>query len=418
MRKSLMMFAIASLAFASCSKDEVVEIQQDQIKFSASTENASRGQVAGSGFLNHGFKLWGYTVANGVYTPYMAVADKDVTGSYKGETVGPNSISEQGVADYFKTTTDYYFPSGATMDFYAILDDIGGTTKTGSISWKGSSIAATYSANAMGWYGGVETSEDAANHTDLIYAVTKGITSATNSIPLNFRHAKSQIVFNVGVEKDVNIEAVIEKITLEDVYPNGDFKFPAMDTRTPDYSDDEDGTEPTTDDAHSYKNSWGTWTIDESADLLGPFATHDRAEGSLVPLKVRGVQIGEDAATVTQENNSDMYHAFGQIGGFGIMFLIPQDAQSKNLVVSCALYTKGVNGERVKLFPATADTNDGIVYGDITKALTNVSWQSGKKYVYNLNFTEPSDLDKITFSVTVDEYQIGGNQTSLLNHNN
>ena len=63
MKKSLFIAALATLALASCSKNEVIELQQDQIKFSAVADNASRGTVVKTNDLNTAgteIGVWGF----------------------------------------------------------------------------------------------------------------------------------------------------------------------------------------------------------------------------------------------------------------------------------------------------------------------------------------------------------------------
>ena len=46
MKKSLFIMALGAIALTSCSQDEVLEVKQDAIAFSAITENASRATAS------------------------------------------------------------------------------------------------------------------------------------------------------------------------------------------------------------------------------------------------------------------------------------------------------------------------------------------------------------------------------------
>ena len=45
MKKRLLFAALFSAALVSCTKDQVVEVQQDEIKFRVATENATKAPV-------------------------------------------------------------------------------------------------------------------------------------------------------------------------------------------------------------------------------------------------------------------------------------------------------------------------------------------------------------------------------------
>ena len=349
MKKSLFIAALATLALASCSKNEVIELQQDQIKFSAVADNASRGTVVTTATLNN-FYAWGWVeqddaIANDYETLYF----KDVL----FEKVGANFISQ---------TTNYWWPTGA-MKFYATnLDNV--ELESGTFEYE---VSTTLNAQK-----------------DLLYAAMFNQTKK-EVVDLNFRHALSQIVFQVGVdEKGANLplEVTIKRINLAGINNKANFTMPTANTNEPNYSEPDGGEgdiNGKTEDHDTYSTSWGKWSNHSGGETYS----------AIVETSIRNDVFGGNPKT-------DGYINYGTSDN-AMMLLLPQSIEGKILSVECEIKTKGANGDLITL-------HDNTLTALNYTFPTDSKWEQGKKYVYKLKFGA-SSLSTIKFNVTVDVYQ-------------
>ena len=350
MKKSLFIAALATLALASCSKNEVLELKQDQIKFSAVADNASRGTVIKTNTLES-FNVWGWVEQ-----------DNTTPGDYETPYFANVNFSKQN-DNSFASTTNYWWPEGA-MKFYATnFDD---NLASGNFE---------YTVN-----------ETVASQEDLLYAAAfnVGKNNTENGLyTLNFRHALSQIVFQVGLDEvgsNQPIQVTINSIKLTGLDGTATFTMPTENTNDPDYSDDPDNSL----DTEISGKGWGTWvetTLKESGFT---------AKNYIISLE-KAIRNGNITNSTAEEVSN--YVAYGTEPN-GTMLLIPQGLSGATMVVDCKIETAGVNGmvtlHNGKLTHNFADDD---------------AWKQGKKYVYKIKFG--ATLQAIKFSVTVDEYQLG-----------
>lgn len=356
MKKSLFIAALATLALASCSKNEVIELQQDQIKFSAVADNASRGTVVNASNLGS-FHVWGWVEQEGTGDPdYETLYINDVI--YSGTVVTPGTYTAP-----YNSPTPYWWPKG-DMKFYAI-----NTNR----EFEGTS-ASIFNFNSGNSFTFIASSKP-ADQIDLIYAA-KFEATKTETLGLNFRHALSQIVFELGLdETSLPLEVQVKSIKLTNIDNTATFTMPTANTENNLSVDLK--TEPSYNDG-----TWGTWTNNDDNSVSYTLET---------------------AATIRNGKFSDSELATTFTGGYVAYggtdnerwFMIPQKLDDgldgSSLVVNCDIYAKGEN--KVKLYS-----------GDLTyNFATDAEWKQGMKYVYKLKFG--AALQTIKFSVTVDEYQ-------------
>ena len=353
MKKSLFIAALATVALASCSNDEVLEMKQDQIKFTAVTGKASRGTEVTASSLES-FNVWGWVEQTG-------------TGNADYETLYFSDVEFKKNEDnnLFESTTNYWWPTGA-MKFYATNLNL--DIEEGSV---------TYTVNNV-----------VASQEDFLYAAKYGVTKPGDGgvADLNFRHALSQIEFNVGLEEVTNndelpLEVVITSIKVNNLDGSAEFTMPAGSTN-PYYNDDpykKDGTlVPTEND-----NSWGRWSNNDDADVSYTITKSETIRNGHFTDET-GDDEGDDKVTTD-------FVAYGGTDNER-MFLIPQSLEGSSIVVNCDIYAKGENKVKVHT-------------GELTYNFANeAEWKQGMKYVYNLKFGVTS-LQEIKFSVTVDKYQ-------------
>lgn len=162
MKKTLFFVALASLALASCSQDEVTELNRGRaIDFRAAT--LSRGSETTTANI----KNFHATAFNGTDTHFADVL-----------------FSKEDASGFFTSTDKYYWPAdGATLSFVAWSPskaDLGGT------------MTLTSSAKTLA---GFAPKSDVSEQVDFVYATATGdkATCEASGVALTFGHALSQV---------------------------------------------------------------------------------------------------------------------------------------------------------------------------------------------------------------------------------
>lgn len=367
MKKSLFIAALATVALASCSNDEVLEMKQDQIKFTAVAGKVSRGTEVTASTLKS-FNVWGWVEQTGTGDAnYETLYFSNV--AFTGTAVTP-ATDPVTYTNPYTSEIPYWWPTGA-MKFYALnyFDTANGVTLDEE----------DFSTGKFSFF----VNSTVADQKDLLYAAQIGVSKADanqNGLPLNFRHALSQIEFNVGLDEVVPLEVVITSIAVKNLDGSATFTMPEMST-IPYYNDDpykeeKEGVQVQVSTEND--GSWGEWS-DNDNDI--PAVSYTITESATI----RNDKF-EEADEVTD--------GFVPYGGTDAerMFLIPQPLDGSSIVVNCDIWAKGENKVKVHSGELTYDFADGA------------EWKQGMKYVYNLKFGVTS-LQQIKFSVTVDKYQ-------------
>ena len=331
MKKSLFIMALGAIALTSCSQDEVIEVQKDAISFAAFNENASRADILESDdLIGKKFKVWG-VVAEGATPTYISYID-GITCTVTGTKADISS--------------GYYWPTG-TMDFYAVYPADVANASLGTPS--------AYASNTAG-ITGVEVA-DANNQTDILYALTTGQTKTTADVPLNFKHALSQVVFKVKIADNVaqDIEVKLNSVTLKSLVKKGNFAFPK--------------TAPTT------GAGVGSWTLSDVAEDLDK--DYELADINYV---INNYTTADKK--VSEETTP--------------MLVIPQSKATQAAYTGSSWETDN-NGLFVVNTTVTAkydrDGNSGDYETSINLVNTptyipvTFTWEPGKKYVYTLVYT-------------------------------
>lgn len=241
MKKSIFMVALAALAMTSCSQDEILEVNQDEIKFSAFTENASRATAVTS--IND-FKTYAYVGGT-----------KYIDGLVATNNGGVYKFAEQG----------YYWPASA-VNFYSVYPSTLSLTKDASTE-----------AHSL------EFTVDSDDNVDLLYSVLIGAVkgnATAGKIGLNFRHALSMVEFKVSSLGTYGLDVNVSQIELVNVKQTREFTLPLVST-TP-WLDENPDADATTVDGAS-RGSWAdntnttsatyTWGVSLAADATSGDAT-------------------------------------------------------------------------------------------------------------------------------------------------
>lgn len=355
--------AVAAMTVTSCSSDETVDIQKGtEISFNVTAGKASRvGGTATTTSSISAFRT--YATASNKKDAYLI---DGVTLSKGAQTSDPWS---------FDDNVNRYWPTNATVDFWSYSP---ATPQSGTVNHAdGAALSiAGYTAN------GAE---------DLLYAYNKECNRNTGSgiVPVNFRHALSQIVFKArNLNKDLKVE--ITDVVVSNVATTGDLTWATETTAAHLASNTGADTEQ--------EGTWGTWTV---AEALGSYDA--------------------DVKAVTLEGKKETAVDLTTNAGGSALFLMPQTlnpwapttpaGNGSKLLVKCKV-TDIKSG--VQIWPANnaeaADVAISLKAGDENK------WKQGKIYVYTLSFGDGAGfvpdsgdpvLALIKLSVTVDEFQNG-----------
>ncbi len=370
--KKVFLVALAAMSLVSCSNDEVLDLQKDEIKLNVVTQNASRAnELYNANNLHKEFYVSAVYKENANDSQYKLYIEKDQIAYENGEWVN-------------KTTEARYWPEDENMalDFIASNKPIGLGSPAGL---KRFSIPFTIN-------------NDVTKQEDLLYAVAKKQTRATNAVSginLNFRHALSQIVFNARND-NAKLKVEIKDITVAYVSNYADFEF----NLNSEYGTDE----------QYVKNSMGVGNFyDVAKPLTVSVIKHEPAMTNYTADFEDVTILGEGTANLT---NVDDKLA---------MLLIPQkyedwtEAEKLNkteyanvkkpyLIIDCNMYNIGAKHEIDG--NGTADLVDEYIPVHTGKYYVpfNVEWESGVKYLYTLIFGIEDMIPTIKYNVTADDW--------------
>lgn len=197
MKKNLFILGIAALAFAACSNDEVVEVNQGEaISFRSNMNKVTRADEMTSAAVLNDFTV--YAKKHSDNSEYFS----DVV------FTGPTT---------YTSNPKYYWPSYA-LDFYAYSVH----TKTGADATEDGQV--THSTGAANYQTFTITpATSVANQVDFIYATNNGGGSGVSkieSVPLAFTHKESKIVLKIK-NTSANISFAVTGWELGFVKPNG-----------------------------------------------------------------------------------------------------------------------------------------------------------------------------------------------------
>lgn len=393
MKKILLLTAGMLLIVASCTKNEVVEVNQDgnEIQFSVVANNATK---ATNIYCN-----------NNKPSEFTVFAESDgktyIDGDKITSTDGNTWVNESGTR---------FWPNESAVDFYAVVN--------GNINWN--PAAETSPASIVDY----TVSTDVTKQNDLLYAVKmkqkRGATAeATKAVSLNFRHALSQIVFQAK-NTNPNLYVEVSGVSIVNVGNTNTFAFPNANTDNNMVDTDHDGS---FDYTINYEDgSWGKWNALTSGSTVYPvdFETV-KVEGTNTVVDLTANVMGDN--TVKDEFNKNALLLLPQTStpwdpettpapGF-----VGNAENGSYFLVNCAIYN--VAGD--KFVPEDTPlwgTTDVHEQAAIPVA---INWEQGKKYIYTFIFGEgggydpddpdPEDPDKpdpvlipITFEVTVDDF--------------
>lgn len=363
----------AMLLTASCSNDEVTELNMNNaIKFNVTTGNMSRAAATTTSNINN-FTVWAYTSDETTKFEYMK--DVDVTKSGSDWTYSPV----------------VFWPKDYKLDFYAVSP----STVTPTINTT-TAVITNYIVTD--------------GKEDLLYSYKKEATKGS-AVNLNFRHALSQIAFKIKNTRATDMQVKVKKITVKGIADKSTLTWATATTG--------DNLTSTSNDTETGA-SWGSWSTPTKsvADYGTEYTFYSATDGSEYTLLTSENEIGEPLFLMPQTLTP-----WNKLGN-GTTTTTNYGAC---LLVDCQIM--GGTSMDVKIWPEDASN-----YATVAIPLTNPTndphkgtgaehdkWMQGKKYVYTIIFGEGAGykptpggdtpepvLVPITFTVTVDEFQDGG----------
>ena len=208
-----------------------------------------------------------------------------------------------------------------------------------------------------------------ANQHDYVYAVSLNTLKSDNPIPLDFRHALSQIVFTASVAENWNVE--INSITIHNVSSTGTFSYETQ-----------------------------AWTNQNTANSSYTFQLATPKVFNGISTAVR-LQSTNDERLVLMPQVLDPWSP--KVGGVRVP-IATADAQHKSYV---AIECKIKHPSEANYYAGT-NTTYGIVYAPISG-----TWEPNKIYIYELPFGygykadgNPT-IEQITLSTTILDWTTG-----------
>lgn len=392
MRK-IFIAALAAVAMVSCAKDEAVEINKgDAIGFAATTGRTTRTATIDDVWELNRFRVWGFHQADATAAETALMTNIQVR--HDGE----------GVWVY---GDPYFWPSVGTCDFYGIYPTVDDVT-TSPITVDMAAKKVTYALKSFGmgeWY-----------PTDWIYAVNADEARQSTPVPMNFRHAMSQIVFQVE-NKNSRLKVTIPEGSIELICASqkGVYTLPSGDTDIEANYDDRE---------------MGSWKVDETHRPVSECFAIAAINGAVL----NGVSnclvadfMAEDGAMITVPQTVAAYD-------------YASDGDNEKLQAYFRMKVL-IEQENTEIWPGYNSVGglEPVVKGRAYWVAIPVSatWEQGKKYTYTFIFgdgagivppgtPEPDDEDPnpvppgtpilapIDFTVTVDAIYEGGNTNITL----
>ena len=336
MKKStVMLWAIFGALLMGCSDEEIANVEtssRNAIGFNV-LSNAAETRATPttpSNLTSTDFDVFAFT-ADG--TAFMGKADTE----YGHD--GVNIVYKDNKWDYKNANDLRYWPSEA-LDFYAFNPGTVSEDMSAFYRWEASGTSQKISYTCIDEYG-------AGTHAnyDVMYAIAKGQTKATNNgvVKFKFKHILSQVVFKAKTQY-ANMRVDIRDIKIHNIRFSGVFTLPAA----------ADGT--------------GSWS---SPDLTFPHAFTVVKDKSIT---VEGNTTATDISTSSPMLNIPQELTAWTVSGASKTKKGADDAKQCYLEISRKIQQSGV----YLLGSASEYKTIYVPFGD--------TWGAGKRHIYTLIF--------------------------------
>ena len=336
MKKStVMLWAIFGALLMGCSDEEIANVEtssRNAIGFNV-LSNAAETRATPttpSKLTSTDFDVFAFTTDG---TAFMGKVDTE----YGHD--GVNIVYKDNKWDYKNANDLRYWPSEA-LDFYAFNPGTVSEDMSAFYRWEASGTSQKISYTCIDEYG-------AGTHAnyDVMYAIAKGQTKATNNgvVKFKFKHILSQVVFKAKTQY-ANMRVDIRDIKIHNIRFSGVFTLPAA----------ADGT--------------GSWS---SPDLTFPHAFTVVKDKSIT---VEGNTTATDISTSSPMLNIPQELTAWTVSGASKTKKGADDAKQCYLEISCKIQQSGV----YLLGSASEYKTIYVPFGD--------TWGAGKRHIYTLIF--------------------------------
>ena len=331
-----MLWAIFGALLMGCSDEEIANVEtssRNAIGFNV-LSNAAETRATPttpSNLTSTDFDVFAFT-ADG--TAFMGKVDTE----YGHD--GVNIVYKDNKWDYKNANDLRYWPSEA-LDFYAFNPGTVSDDMLTFYMWEVSGTAQKIS------YACIDEYEAGTNaNYDMMYAIAKGQTKATNNgvVKFNFKHILSQVVFKAKTQYD-NMQVDIKEIKIHNIKFSGVFTLPAT----------ADGT--------------GSWS---SHDLLG--------HNAFTVVKNANITVNSNTAAIDISTNTPMLNIPQTLTAWTVSapnkskLEAADNAKQCYLEITCKIRQSGV----YLLGSASEYKTIYVPFGD--------TWGAGKRHIYTLIF--------------------------------
>ena len=334
-KNTVMLWAIFGALLMGCSDEEIANVEtssRNAIGFNV-LSNAAETRATPttpSNLTSTDFDVFAFT-ADG--TAFMGKVDTE----YGHD--GVNIVYKDNKWDYKNANDLRYWPSEA-LDFYAFNPGTVSEDMSAFYRWEASGTSQKISYTCIDEYG-------AGTHAnyDVMYAIAKGQTKATNNgvVKFKFKHILSQVVFKAKTQY-ANMRVDIRDIKIHNIRFSGVFTLPAA----------ADGT--------------GSWS---SPDLTFPHAFTVVKDKSIT---VEGNTTATDISTSTPMLNIPQELTAWTVSAPNKSKLEADNAKQCYLEITCKIRQSGV----YLLGSASEYKTIYVPFGD--------TWGAGKRHIYTLIF--------------------------------
>lgn len=351
---------LALTALASCSKDEVVQLNQDEIRYNVVAENTTKAAAV---YCNNN-KITTFNVWAKVDNVNYIGGSGDVVTSTDNGTTWTSDIKR-------------YWPDG-NVDFYAVAGMANNT-----ITWTPATVTpASFTYTVLGDVNDAN-SKTVADQEDVLYAYEQAqkpdnTATTTGTVNLNFRHALSQVVFNAK-NQHPNLYIEISEVQVCGLTNSGTFNYPTSETTTNNSDAQNPHAAVPSSPAVESVGSWNVSTDDANKDKSYSVVISPAA---MLNPKTTVEDVTADLTAVNDDGKEFSTKA---------MLLLPQSQTAYDGSTGTAFFKI-----KCKIFNVADNTVDAssyvktLLFGGVDGGYAYIpfsfTWEPGKKYIYTFVF--------------------------------
>ncbi|MBQ9655204.1 MAG: fimbrillin family protein [Prevotella sp.] len=375
MKKIYFFAALAAVALASCSNDEVVQSAQtspdNAIAFRTLMGNVTRAADQTQTTLQESGK--------GFFVTAMYKATSQATATQYFDNV---QFTYDNTSKTYNSVKKYYWPATGTLDFFAYAPEIPTTSPQVSRT-NHTTFVVTPSTTVSEQVDLIYANTDAKEKTGA-YTPTGGSASTYGAagVPLNFRHTGSKIVVKVKNSESNNLKFEITGMKIVNVDGSATFTYNDAAASAGDENTD------TKDSKQLLVGDWGNNADSRIASYKVEWTTANVINTQQTEAKFLNSQNSSELSATTDENIN--------------MILIPQHTEAVasttyETATENAVYKKSYIALKLKIYNigGTTETPVETVIADATQDVSDVNkwamwpvefqWEPGKKYTYTID---------------------------------